>query len=148
MTETPASSRDDAALAAAAGRLPGVVGVTLLATAGLLAGMIVLINRPDWWRGLLAAGVISVIAAGVSLVPLLWGLRGGLNRAPAGFLAAMGARFILSLGGCMLAVFAGGYPGIPTVVLMLCFYMAVLAAEVFVLATIDWSAGDKATTKG
>lgn len=123
--------------------MPAVALGTFVFTAICLSGLLVLVNRRDWWVGFLAASVVSILSAAISLVPLVWGLRGGMSRAPAGFLAATALRFIVSMGGCLIAVLAGGYPGVPTLVLMLCFYMALLGAEVFSLANTMWPASTR-----
>lgn len=138
------SQATDAAFAAAARRLPRLVVWALAVAALVVSALLILINRPDWWRGFLAAGVVSALSAGVSLVPLIWGLRGGLNRAPAGLLAATGLRALLSLGGCALAVGVGGYPAVPTFMIMMAFYVAVLATETAMLSGVLWSAGTAA----
>lgn len=153
MTESyeqqPAAKRAVAApeanLPAVARRLPVAVAVTLLATTALLAGVLVLLNQADWWRGLLAAAVVSALAAGISVLPMTWGLRRDLHKAAAGFMAAIGVRMLVSLGGCMLAVLAGGYPPLPTLTLMMAFYLAVLAVETWLMASTLWPA-DAATT--
>src|SRR5688572_15364937 len=85
-----------------------VIGIA--ATAATLCALLVLVNQPAWWRGLVAATVVSAIAAAASLVPLAWGLRRGLNQLVGGYFMAAGMRAAISLGGCMLAIHAGRYP--------------------------------------
>lgn len=138
-TATP-HAPTDAAFVAAGRRLPRVVLAALGVTALVVAALLILVNRADWWRGFLAAGVVSTLSAGASLAPLLWGLRGGMARAPAGLLAATGLRALLSLGGCALAVGVGGYPAVPTFMIMMAFYLAVLATETAMLSGVLWSA--------
>ena len=144
--EQPSECRDaDGELWTVARRLPAAMAVTVLATAGVLAALLVLVNRTDWWRGLLAAGMVSAIAAGISILPVVWGLRRDLHKTAAGFIAAIGVRMTISLGGCLLAVLVGGYPAVPTLMLMMAFYLAVLAVETWLLASTLWPA--KMTTR-
>ena len=115
--------------AAEASRLVGAVVATLAGTAAALAGLVVLADRPAWWRGLTAAAVASALASGVSLVPLVWGLRHSLYGAVAGYFIAMGLRAGVSLAACLVAVHAGRYPEAPTFLMMVAFYFGVLAVE-------------------
>lgn len=110
------------------------VAATLLGTAVLLAGAMVLLNRPDWWKGLAGATVISVLSAVISLPPLLIGLRYGLNGGLIGALAAAALRAIVSIGLALVAVKASNYPKVPTLLLMATYYVAILAAESSALA--------------
>jgi hypothetical protein len=127
--------------AADASRLVATVALTLAGTAAGLAGLVVLADRPAWWRGLAAAAVASALATGLSLVPLVWGLRHSLHGAVAGFFTAMGLRAGVSLGGCLVAVYAGRYPQAPTFLMMVAFYFAVLAVESAWVARATWRAG-------
>lgn len=112
-------------------RLVGLAGVALAAAGLGLAALVAVSDRPDWWRGLRAAAVVSAVATLLSLVPLAWGLRRGtLPLATAGYFTAAGLRTLGSVGGCLWAVHVGGYPKAPTFLMMLAFYFAVLAAEV------------------
>jgi len=125
-------------------KLVAAVMTALLATAAVLAGILALSAVPTtWWRGLLAAGVISTLAAGASLAPMLYGLRRGINGAVAGYFIATGVRLLVSLGGCVLAVLRGGYPRVATLLLMVAFYFAVLAVEAITLARWLWNAQEK-----
>ena len=126
--------------AADASRLVATVALTLAGTAAALAGLVVLAERPAWWRGLIAATVASVLASGLSLVPLVWGLRHSLHGAVAGFFTAMGLRAGVSLGACLVAVYAGKYPQAPTFLMMVAFYFAVLAVECVSVARATWRA--------
>jgi uncharacterized membrane protein len=114
------------------------VAIAFAACAAFLAAVVLLVDRPEWWRGLLAAGVVSAIATVASIVPLLWGLRGGMSRAPAGAMLATITRAAISIGGCALAVGVGGYPPAATFLLMLAFYVVLLATETSVLANAMW----------
>ena len=125
------------------GRLLTAVAAALAVAAGGLAVLLALVNRADWWRGLLAAGVVSALASAISLLPLVWGVRHSVNAAVAGYFLAMGVRLAISLGGCLLAVHAGGYPQSATMLLMVAFYVAALAAEALVLAAAAWSMGER-----
>lgn len=130
--DAPASDRG------AAARLLGWTAVALLGTAAALAGVLVLANRDHWWRGLLAAGVVSTLSAGASLPPLVAGLRRGMNQRLVAYVVAAGARAAISLGGCLLAVTVGGYPASATLLLMVVFYFAVLAVETTFVARSFW----------
>lgn len=149
MTDIRSSSTEPQAnhLAAVAKRLPFTAAGALAVAAGILACLLVLINKPDWWRGFLAAGVVSVLATAISLVPLLWGLKRDLHKAAAGFLAATGLRMMISLGGCTLAVLVGGFSAVPTMLLMMGFYLTVLAAEVLLLSSAIWPVKDTGAVK-
>ena len=116
------------------------VFTALLGTAVVVAGILVLCGPPVfWWRGLLAAGVISTLAAIASLGPMLFGLRRGINAAVAGYFIATGVRLVISVGGCVLAVVRGGYPRVATLLLMVAFYLAVLAVESITMARWLWT---------
>jgi hypothetical protein len=127
--------------AAEASRLVVTVALTLAGTAAGLAGLVVLADRPAWWRGLAAAAVASALASGVSLLPLVWGLRHSLQGAVAGYFIAMGLRAGVSLGACLVAVYAGRYPQAPTFLMMVAFYFAVLAVESVWVARVTWRTG-------
>src|SRR5688500_12213398 len=116
------------------------IAIGFVATAVTLAALLVLVNQPAWWRGYVAATVVSAIAAAASIVPLVWGLRRGLNLAVAGYFMAAGARAIVSLGGCMLAITAGRYPAAPTLLLMVAYYFVLLGIESGLVARATWSA--------
>jgi hypothetical protein len=141
-----ASGRDAAALAHVARKLPAAVTITLLGATAGLALLLVLVNRGDWWRGLLAAGVVSILAAAPSLAALLWGLRGGIERAPAGLMAATAIRAAISIGGAALAAGVGGFPPRPTFLLMMAYYFAVLAVETALISGALWPAAKQTTT--
>ena len=126
---------------AEAARLVGAVGAMLAGVAATLAGLVVLAERPDWWRGLAAASVAAALASGLSLVPLVWGLRHSLYGAVAGYFVAMGLRAGVSLAACLLAVYVGNYPQAPTFLMMVTFYFAVLAVESVWVARATWGAG-------
>lgn len=120
-------------------KLVVAVVAALLITVASVGAMLGLIQRADWMRGLIAAAVVSTLASALSLIPLLWGVRRSLNAAVAGYFVAMGVRLAVSLGGAMLAVYAGGYPQTPTMLLMAGFYVVVLAAESLALAVATWT---------
>ena len=144
----PQATPPEPARASAAGGAVSVRGLalsvasTLILTAGALALLMALVNRPDWWRGLLAATAVSALSAGLSLAPMAWGLSRPMNQRVAAFFAAMGLRAGVSLGGCVLAVSIGKYPAAPTLLLMVVFYFAILAVETAAAARALWSARD------
>jgi hypothetical protein len=125
----------DPALAQARWRLlrNGVVGATL-AAAVVLAMVVFLVARPDWWRGYAAATVCTVLAAGASLVPLWVGVRGTAPQLVQMFMIATASRAAVAVGLSALAVGVGHYPTIPTFALLLPYYLALLAAETSCLA--------------
>ena len=115
-----------------------LVAAAWVITAGAVALVLVLLSRRadagDWWLGLLAAGTASLLAAGASAGPILVGLgRGSLDSAVVGYFVALGVRAVVSLAGCAVAVYAGGYPRTATFLLMVPFYLAILAAETYVV---------------
>ena len=114
------------------------LGAAMVGTAAVLAMILVLVQRGDWWRGLLGAAVVTALSAAASVPPLALGLRRGLYPAVAGAFAAMGVRAVVALGGGVLAVKALQYPAAPTLLLLVVFYFAVLAAESYVVATRMW----------
>lgn len=128
-------------LAMVAARLPRTVLFTFLVSGVVLAAVLVLINKADWWRGFAAASIVSAIAAAVAVLPVMWGLRRDLHKAAAGFMAGIGLRMAVSLGGCSLAVLVGGYPAVPTMLLMMAIYLSILAAETALMASSLWPAG-------
>jgi hypothetical protein len=116
------------------------VAVAFVVTLAALCGVLVLVDSAQWWRGLLAGAAVSLLAAGMSLPPLMWGLRRGVDKAAAGYFIAMGARSAVSLGGCLVAVMIGGYPATPTLLLMVVFYFVLLAVETTFVARALWTA--------
>lgn len=111
----------------------------LAGTGLLLAAVIVLVRRPSWWPDLLAVLVVMTLATVLSLPPLAWGLRRGLNQAVAGYFIAAGLRTVVALGGCMLAIKAGGHAPGPTLLMMVPLYFALLAAESAQVGKALWS---------
>lgn len=121
-------------------RLVVALAATLVLTAALLAGLLVLINAGEAWRGMLPASVVATLSAGVSLVPLALGLRSTKpERIMGGFIVAGMVRMAVSVGGGMLAVSVGGYPLQATMLLLVVFYLAVLAVEATVLGKFLWA---------
>lgn len=114
----------------------GVV-VTVAGMALFLAGVMFVVGRADWWRGYTAATVAIVLAAGASLVPLAWGVRGS-ERGGAVlvqmFMASTAIRAAVALGVSALAVGVGHYPAVPTFMLLVPYYLALLAVETACLA--------------
>lgn len=120
-------------------RLAAALTATLAAMTALLAGVLVLINAGDGWRGLLPAVVVATLSAGVSLVPLAMGLRSTKpERVMGAFILAGIVRMIVTVGGGMLAVTVGGYPLRATMLLLVAFYLAVLAVEATLLGKFLW----------
>ena len=111
------------------GVLAGVLG-----TAVFLGGILFVVNRPDWWRGFAAASVAAFLAAGVSLVPLVIGVRRGGAAVVQMFMASTGLRAVVALGICALAGGVGKFPLVPTLALVIPYYLALLAVETACLA--------------
>jgi hypothetical protein len=105
-----------------------VVGATVAASV-VLALVMFLVARPDWWRGYAAATVCTVLAASASLVPLWFGVRGTALQLLQMFMIATASRAAVAVGLSALAVGVGHYPTVPTFALLLPYYLALLAAE-------------------
>jgi hypothetical protein len=120
-------------------RLVRWIATTLAITAAILVALVFLLDRPTWWKGLAGATVISAASALVSLPPLAIGLSRSLNGALAGLVVSTVLRAMVAIGGAVAAVKASSYPPVPTLTLMLVFYVALLAAESYVMATALWN---------
>lgn len=116
--------------------------LALVSTAAVLAALLVLVDRAEWWRGLLGAAVISALATAASLPPLIWSLSRSLNQRVAAYFMATGLRASISLAGGVLAVKVGTYPAAPTLLMMVVFYFAILAAETTCFAKVLWDTKD------
>ena len=125
----------DPAIALARWRLlrNGVVFGTITA-AIVLAAVVFLVARPDWWLGYVAASVATAIAAAASLVPLYMGVRGNGQQLILMVMVSSAARAFFGLGLAALAVGVGRYPVIPTLTLMIPYYLALLGTETACLA--------------
>lgn len=123
-----------------AGRLLAVVALALLATAAVLAGVLTLVNRADWWRGFAAASIASLLGAAAAVVPVLLTLRRSMQALVAGHFASALLRAAVSLGACLLAVHAGDWPRRPTLLLMVPYYFAGMAAEATLVGRHLWNA--------
>lgn len=127
--------------AAPVGPMIRAVTAGYAAAAGVLAAILALVNRADWWQGFAAAALASVLAAAVSLVPLAWGLRRGMGQMLGAYFLSAALRAIVSLTACVLAIVAGHYPAAPTLLLMVAFYFVLLTIEAAYLGRALWSAG-------
>lgn len=121
-------------------RLVVSVAAALVLSVATAAAIVALLQLADWWSGLLAAAVVSLLGAVLSLVPLLWGIRRNLNATVVGYFVAMAIRAVVSLGVASLAVFVGHYPAMATLLLTAFFYVAMLAVEATVVAGAAWNA--------
>jgi hypothetical protein len=107
---------------------------SLLITAGLLAGAMLLANDVAWWRGFIAATLIAVPAAVAGLFPVvLMAARGEAARVPFAFLAGTLLRMMCVVLLLVIAVYLQHAPRVPTALLTLAYYAAMLATEVVVL---------------
>lgn len=125
---TTTTTGDFDATAARRSLVRGVV-TAIVGCAAALAAVLFLVNRGDWWKGYAAATVASALAAGLSLIPLLKGLNKGFSAFVPAVMAATGVRTLVALGGCVLAVVAGHYPAVPTLMLMMPYYAVLLGVE-------------------
>jgi hypothetical protein len=118
------------------------VASAFVVTALLLLGAIALMNDAAWWRGLAAATVATLMAA-VATVPIIaWGMRVAPARpelSAAAFFIATATRAVVTFAAAMLAIRLGGYPKTPTLLLIVPYYFAILAAETVCLARLLWT---------
>lgn len=110
------------------------IAIAMIGTAVIVAAVLALLGRADWWQGFAAASVLSVLAAGASIAALRVGLGFGITGAIGGHFAGMGLRFLIVLGGGLILLWAGEYPALPTLALAVPYYLATLAAEVVAMA--------------
>jgi hypothetical protein len=113
--------------------------VAMAGTAALLTAVIVLVDRSDWWRPMRAASACGIVGAAMSLIPLLWGMQHGPNKAVLGFFLAGAVRAAAVLGGGMLAGYVGNYSLAPTLLLAMAYYFAALIVEAVILGRSLWS---------
>ena len=119
-------------------------------TALLLAGVVTLVGNADSWRGYGAATVATAMACIATIPIIVWGMRAASTRpelAAGAFFVSAGARAVIVLGAASLAVFQGHYPKTPTMLMVVPYYFAILAAETFVVVRPLWSAKPTTTTK-
>lgn len=124
------------------GSLIRAVALACVLCAVLVACALTLVGRADWWRGFAAATVVTVMATVASVPIIAWSLRVGAQRADlatAAFFVAAAVRAGVSLGAALVAVRAGDYPKAPTLLLVVPYYFALLAAETFVLVRVLWT---------
>ncbi|MEA2708438.1 MAG: hypothetical protein QOF78_1039 [Phycisphaerales bacterium] len=125
------------------------VAFAYLVTSLLLLGILTLVGRADWWRGF-AAATVATLMASVATIPIIaWAMRAAHTRADlagGAFLVTAGVRGLIALGAALLAVRAGGYPKTPTLLLVVPYYFALLAAETVVLVRLLWKSGPPSKT--
>src|SRR5687768_1386422 len=135
MVDSPTASNAPSAHAAVSWRAlvlasaASVVGIAIF-----LAGVLAVVNRPEWWRGYGAASIAAALAAGASLVPLVIGVRRGGALLVQLFMWSSAVRGVVALGICALAVGVGRYPSLPTFVLVMPYYLALLGIETAILS--------------
>jgi hypothetical protein len=125
------------------------VAAAYVIAAALIAGALVLNGDAAWWRGY-AAATIATLMAGVATIPIIaWGMRVAAAARPelatGAFFVAAGVRAVIALGAAMLAIRQGGYPKTPTLLLVVPYYFALLAAETVVLVRLLWKSTPKTT---
>lgn len=107
---------------------------TVLGTAAFLAGVMTVIDRSEWWRGYTAASIAAALATASSLVPLVIGMRRGGAMLVQMFMVSSALRGFIAIGICALAVGVGRFPSLPTFVLVVPYYLALLAIESLILS--------------
>jgi hypothetical protein len=118
------------------------VAAAFIVTALLLLGALALLNDAAWWRGLAAATVATLMAAVATIPIIAWGMRVAPARpelSAAAFFIAAGTRAVVTLGAAMLAIKLGGYPKTPTLLLVVPYYLTLLAAETVCLVRLLWT---------
>jgi hypothetical protein len=116
----------------------GVV-IAYVIAALVLVAILLLAVRADWWRAFAAASVVNIAAAATSVPVVAWGLRHGLRRPEiltGAYMAAMFVRAVISLGGAAAAIMLGGYPKSATLLMVVPYYLSILAAETLVVARL------------
>jgi hypothetical protein len=101
----------------------------IVATAALSAAALAVTGRHGWWGGWTASLLVSLIATGLSLAPLVLGVRAGAQSAAYGYLGGAVARVLATIFGVLAAVFVFRVSGFATLVLILPLYFAALIAE-------------------
>ena len=119
---------------AATRALARAAAVALVVTAAMLAVVLALLGRADFWQGFAAATVLSVLAAAASIGVMRLGLAFGVQGAMAGHFGGVLVRLLIVLGGGLMLVWAGGYPA-ATLILCVPYYFATLGAEVVAMVT-------------
>lgn len=119
-------------------RLLAATGMAMVLIAGLSAGLIAATHRRSWWDGWVAALIVSVVAAAVSLVPVAAGVFAGARFAAYGYLAGAVIRILITLAGGMVAVMMARTPAAPTLLLLVPLYFGQLLAEATVLCRAFW----------
>jgi hypothetical protein len=105
-----------------------VVAVVLLAAAAT-ALLVAFAGHPGWWRGWIAALVVSLAAALLSLAPVAAGILVGVQGMAYGYLAGAFVRVLVSIGGAVAAVWIFHTPPAPTLLLIVPLFFAQLLAE-------------------
>jgi len=105
-----------------------VVAAVLLAAAAT-ALLVVFARQPGWWRGWIAALVVSLAAALLSLGPVAAGILVGVQGMAYGYLAGAFIRVLVSIGGGVAAVWIFHTPPAPTLLFMVPLFFAQLLAE-------------------
>lgn len=127
------------------------VAAAYVIAALLIAGGVALMGgSPDWWHGFVAATIATLMATIATIPIIAWAMRVGRARpdlSAAAFFAAAGVRAIIALGAGLLAVHRGGYPKTQTLLLVVPYYFALLAAETFVLVRLLWKTGGGSSSK-
>lgn len=101
--------------------------------AAILAAVLALVGRPDWWRGY-AAGVVAGFASLLaSALPVTALFRHPLPTLLGGFMVAGVLRAVVLGTIVILAIRVGGYPENPTLLFAGLMYFAMVSIEGFLL---------------
>lgn len=130
-TTTPGNAAPQSGVSAIALVYWTVASVVL--TGGVISGLLLAANRPDWWQSFGAATVIGAASSMAAVLPILVVLRGAPDMIAKGYLAGMGLRMMCFLGLLLVATHTLGLPTKPTAIFALSYVLAGLIAEVLVL---------------
>ena len=117
--------------------IASVIGSVLLVSAIAAIG-IVSLGYSTSWSGWLAASLISLFAAGVSLAVITPGLFFGMQTSAQAFLASGVLRTLATLAGCIGGVVILKDHATAMLVIIIPMYFAQLLAEAIVLAVAYW----------
>lgn len=124
----PDSAAADAEMRVLAPVAIRVVAAVLIAAAAT-ALLVAFAGHPGWWRGWIAALVVSLAAALLSLGPVAAGILLGVQGMAYGYLAGAFVRVLVSIGGAVAAVWIFRTPPTPTLLLIVPLFFAQLLAE-------------------
>ncbi|HEX8323051.1 MAG TPA: hypothetical protein VF595_03980 [Tepidisphaeraceae bacterium] len=135
MTSTPPASHAPVPTTPAAltRRLVRTVTAATLLTAAVLAGVVQLSGRPEWWPAFGAATVVSVAAGFLSVVVLSMAAGKTVDWLVTYVMGGAAARMFVSLFGLLICVMGLKTPAEPTGYMICCYFVVLLVAESTVL---------------